>query len=368
MPRVLGIDPGSGSYDLCGLHDSQVFLDESIPTEEVAENPERLLESIRSAGKLDAAVVPSGYGLPLTDIRDLTEQDFFFLSLMKPEDQVSVPELRVSYERILKSIRKMRVDAYVLPGVVQLDTVPEHRKANRIDMGTPDKLCSAALALHDQSNRLRIGLEETSFILLELGFAYTAALAVEAGRVVDGMGGTSGPPGFLAMGAMDGELAYLLGDFGKDLLFEGGIASMAGRRNLTPLKLVQGSGGNKALRIALDCYLEGLRKSTLALLAVVKQPREVLLSGRLSRIQPLAEKVTEALHEQGEIRVVRGIARKSKESAQGAAILADGIAGGGFSTLFRAMRIKYASGTVLDHVYLPNLKESLSAAIPHNGS
>ncbi len=361
MPRVIGIDPGSGSYDLCGLEDGKAFMDASIPTVEVAESPDKLLEAVKECGKLDAAVVPSGYGHPLKRVADLSESDFFYLSLTKPEDHVRVPELRVSYERILNSIKEMDLNAYVLPGVVQLDTVPKYRKANRIDMGTPDKLCSAALALYDQARRLEIDYSESSFILLELGFAYTAALAIEAGRVVDGIGGTSGPPGFLAMGAMDGELAYLLGGFGKDLLFEGGVASIAGNPDLTAEQLLDGSAENERLRMALDCYLEGLRRCVLALKGSVKEPREVLLSGRLSHIQALAGRVAEVLGDQGEMRVVQGVAAKSKESAQGAALLADGIAGGRFSNLLEALRIQHASGTVLDHVYLANFKEAYLA-------
>ncbi len=357
MPRVLGIDPGSGSYDLCGLEDGKVFLDASIPTPSVAESPDKLLEVVKECGKLDAAIVPSGYGLPLKRVADLSENDFFYLSLTKPEDHVRVPELRVSYERILNSIKEMEVNAYVLPGVVQLDTVPRCRKTNRIDMGTPDKLCSAALALQDQASRLKIDYRESSFILLELGFAYTASIAVEAGRVVDGIGGTSGPPGFLAMGGMDGELAYLLGEFSKDLLFEGGVASIAGSPGLTVEQLLEGSAENERLQMALDSYLEGLRRCVLTLKGSVKVPKEILLSGRLSQIQALAERVEEALGNQCETRVVRGIAVKSKESAQGAALLADGIAGGTFSELLDTMRIRYASGMVLDHVYLPNFKE-----------
>lgn len=359
MPRVIGIDPGSGSYDLCGLQDNHVFLDESIPTAQVADNPETLLELINSISGLDAVVAPSGYGLPLTRVKDLKPQDFKYLSLTRPADHVTVPELKVSYEKLLASIANMALEAYLLPGVVQLDTVPEHRKVNRIDMGTPDKLCAAALAVRDQANRKKIKYTKTSFILLELGFAYTAALAVEGGRIVDGIGGTSGMPGFLSMGAMDAELAYLLGEFGKDLLFEGGLASIVGRRSVTPSQLVSESEGDERFRVALDCYLEGLRKSVVALMVSVPRPREILISGRVGRIQPLSARLMEALQGLGEVRVVQGIASVSKESAQGAALIADGLAGGKYSSLVQAMRIRDASGTVLDHIYLPSMKDQL---------
>jgi len=36
MPRVIGIDPGTVSIDLCGLDNGRLFLDRSWPTAEVA--------------------------------------------------------------------------------------------------------------------------------------------------------------------------------------------------------------------------------------------------------------------------------------------------------------------------------------------
>ena len=56
-----------------------------------------------------------------------------------------------------------------LPGVIHLGTVPEHRKVNRVDLGTADKLCAAALGIHQESERMACSPDEVSFILLELG-------------------------------------------------------------------------------------------------------------------------------------------------------------------------------------------------------
>ena len=36
MPRVIGIDPGSLSFDLCGLDEGQVFLDVSLAAPDAA--------------------------------------------------------------------------------------------------------------------------------------------------------------------------------------------------------------------------------------------------------------------------------------------------------------------------------------------
>jgi len=114
------------------------------------------------------------------------------------------------------------------PGVVHLPTVPAHRKVNRVDMGTAEKVCAVALAVSEQARRFGSPLSKVSFVLLELGGAFTAVVAVAAGRVVDGVGGSAGPLGFRAAGALDGEVAYLAGEVSKALLLRGGAATIAG--------------------------------------------------------------------------------------------------------------------------------------------
>ena len=59
--------------------------------------------------------------------------------------------------------------------------------------------------------------------MLELGGAFSAALAVDGGRIVDGLGGSAGPIGARACGALDAEVAYLLGAaLSKRTVFSGG--------------------------------------------------------------------------------------------------------------------------------------------------
>jgi predicted butyrate kinase (DUF1464 family) len=46
-------------------------------------------------------------------------------------------------------------------------------------------------------------------------------MAAEGGKAVEDIGGAIGGPGCYSLGAMDGELAYLLGGFTKELLLRG---------------------------------------------------------------------------------------------------------------------------------------------------
>ena len=66
-------------------------------------------------------------------------------------------------------------------------------------------------------------------MLVELGGAFTAALAVERGRIVDGLGGSSGPIRARACGALDAEAAYLIGAaLSKQTVFSGGALDPTG--------------------------------------------------------------------------------------------------------------------------------------------
>ncbi|HEX2460986.1 MAG TPA: DUF1464 family protein, partial [Vicinamibacterales bacterium] len=239
----------------------------------------------------------------------------------------------------------------VTPGVIHLSSVPSHRKVNRVDMGTADKVCAAALAIREQAMRHGCAEHEVSFVLLELGGAFTAGLAVQGGRIVDGMGGTSGPLGLRAAGALDGEVAFLAGAVSKRMLFEGGAASIAGALD-APQTIA--SPGTNAERVAWDAYVESAAKAVAALsVSIGGGPIEVLLSGRFAHIEAVRQELTRRL---GGIATavwkVTGFAVQAKQGAQGAALLADGLAGGTSAALVERLGIREARGTVLDHLYV----------------
>jgi len=224
MTTVMGIDPGTKSFDLCGMEDEKVILNKSISSMDVASDPAKLIDSIKSIN-CSLIVGPSGYGLPVKRLSELNETDLFLLTLVKPEEMEQIGVL-AGMQKSFTILRKEDIPMYFIPGVIHLPTVPEYRKTNRIDMGTADKLCCAVTGIVDQAARLSLKYEETSLILLETGFGYTSAVAVEKGRIVDGIGGTCGGPGYTSLGSMDGELAYLLGGFKKTLLFSGGACAL----------------------------------------------------------------------------------------------------------------------------------------------
>jgi predicted butyrate kinase (DUF1464 family) len=337
MVRVIGVDPGTKSFDFFGLEDDAVILDTSISTRDIIKDAGLLSEVIIKTGA-DMVVGPSGFGVPVTGIKDIGERELFLMSLIKKEDKKSILGLRASINRM----KQNKLPVVFIPGVIHLPTVPYYRKINKIDMGTADKLCCAALGIRDQALRYKKNYSETSFILLELGFGYTASVAVKDGKIVDGIGGSTGNIGFLSLGGMDAELAYLLGGFNKELVFRGGVGTLAG----TPEKLM----GNED---ALEAYLEGAIKDVHSLTASVK-PLEILVSGRISRVKGLFDELKKRVD--FPVRRLEGFAVKNvKEAAQGAALIANGLAGGRHSELIDVMQIREAKGTSLDYILLPEI-------------
>jgi len=352
VTRAIGIDPGTVSFDICGRDGDELFLDATYPTADVRDDPEALVEVLRAAGPVDLVVGPSGYGLPWTDIRDLGAEE---LDLLLLADAGDGPRGTIigGMGRLLEALKESGLPICFAPGVLHLTTVPEHRKANRIDMGTADKLCAVALAVWDQARRLGVAYDQTSFVSVEAGGAFTAVVAVERGAIVDGVGGTCGAMGLRALGAMDGELAYLLRAFSKDVLASGGAAWIAGAPEISPEELGRAAASDARAAVALAALVEQVAKSVAAEAILLEAPREVLLSGRLTHVPELRRRLEEALSRFAPVHAVEGFASVCSEAAQGAALLGQGLAGdGGLSDLVDAMGLRSARGGVLDHLFV----------------
>ena len=324
-PRVIGIDPGTKSIDLCGLADGNVWLDRTIPTREALARPDAFLALLTEGGTPDLIAGPSGYGLPLIQAREITETDLRLALLAAEGEAGGIGGLGA----LLRVLVKSALPVVFTPGVIHLPTVPAHRKLNKVDMGTADKVAAAALGIL-QGNGGPQARPQPSFILLELGGAFTAAIAVDHGAIVDGIGGTSGPMGWESAGGWDGEAAFLAGRVTKDLLFRGG-------------RKADDAHG-------LAGYIESAVKAVLSLTASLPQPQAILLSGRHARDVDLREPLEQRLKAIAPVIDLRGFAKTAKQGAQGAAIIADGLAGGVHASLVDRMRLRESSGTVLDYL------------------
>jgi predicted butyrate kinase (DUF1464 family) len=333
MTRVVGIDPGTVSIDVCGITDGRLSLDRSWPTQEALANPSAFLELLTSSGPPDLIAGPSGYGLPLIRAADVTDTDLRLAFLATPDEAGGLTGLR----GFVRRLGATGLPVIYTPGVIHLDTVPVHRKLNRVDLGTADKLCAVVLGIQDHCSRRHRRPELASFILVELGGAFTAAIAVERGQVVDGIGGTGGPIGWRAAGALDGEVAFLAGSVSKAALFQGGVESLISR-------------DPSASPLALRAYIEGVEKAVRQLQCSAPSADEVLLSGRHAADPGVRDALEVRLGRIGSVRLLAGQAAAAKQGAEGAALLADGLSGGPAREIVDRLRIREARGTVLDHL------------------
>ncbi len=309
---VAGVDAGTKSYDIAILEKGEIFV-ESFPTEKIRKDPEPILETLeRHDVEISAGL--SGYGIPIKPFFDLTENEVKLMTL-NLEASVSV-----GLRKLINEIIKRKLKFYTVPAIIHIQTIPAWRKFNKIDLGTSDKLCSAVLAAFELSEEVEI--EKQNFILAEVGYGFSSFVAVKDGKIVDALGGTSGFMGFSSIGSIDAELAYLLGGFSKNLIFSGGVKSF-----------VEEYGGDE-IEILAEFVMKGFKS-----MEVSVPDAEFILSGRF------AEKLSKKLG----YRVLRGFG-KGKQSAEGAALIADAISGGKSRRIVKSLGVFDAKGTVLDYL------------------
>jgi predicted butyrate kinase (DUF1464 family) len=345
MPRVAGVDPGTVSFDLCVLKDGEVVVEQVFETGSLSEDSAPLLRALARHGPYDLVYGPSGYGLPLVAAADVGERELAEMVLVRPDESRADTGVR-GVRTLLRALVRSGLPVVFGPGVIHLPSVPPYRKYNRIDLGTADKVCAAAYAIVDQSARRAIAPQETAMVLLELGGAFTAALAIADGQIVDGVGGSSGPLGVRAAGALDGELAYLLAPaLRKRTLFTGGALDPTGAGTTGDLAALWSSRAHAEGWTAL---LEAAAKAVRGLLVSVPAPHEIVVSGRLARLPEPVAALTTSL---GDIApVIALVPGRASAAAHGGALLADALAGGRNAVLAQTLRLRESSGSVLDHL------------------
>jgi predicted butyrate kinase (DUF1464 family) len=342
-PRVAGVDPGTVSFDVCALHGGEVILERSFSTVDLGVHPAPLVKVLLDHGPFDLVLGPAGYGLPLVPVEEVGEHELALMLLLRedePSGRVGIGGMRA----IVRALIAARLPLVFGPGAIHLPTIPGYRKWNRIDLGTADKVASVALCIADQERRLGIDVADTAFVMLELGGGFSAAVAVDGGRIVDGLGGSAGPIGARACGALDAEVAYLLGAaLSKRTVFSGGALDPHGELDLSVgLEALRRDPRHRDGWLALE---EGAAKAALALTVSAPAPREILVAGRLAAAPGLPDALGERLAAVAPVRVVSGVA-----AAQGAAVLADGLAGGRYAALVDRLGVRDAGGSALDHL------------------
>ncbi|MCL5110780.1 MAG: DUF1464 family protein [Chloroflexi bacterium] len=318
--RSLGIDPGTMSFDFCLLaEDGSVLAETSIPSTEIMARPLRLVDVVREL-RADIVVGPSGYGVPVCTLRAADEA---VLQRLLPADEGEVA-VNEGIRSALRLLRQEGAPVVFTPGVVHLPTVPEHRKLNRFDMGTADKLAVAFLALAERTRRQPGGGQAQTFVLLEIGFGFTAAVAVVEGRVVDGIGGSMSFGGCHSSGFVDAELAYRRGKVPYLDLFRYGAAELAGEALVEDWP---------PAGPAASVLVERALQTACALLPIVGPGQPVVLSGRLADVDWVRGAVERGLAPWAATETIVRRAGRVKAAAEGSARVGLALLGGAESAL-----------------------------------
>jgi len=331
--RVVGVDPGTYSFDLFGMeHDREIIVDESVKSEDIFNNPYILIERLEKLTPLDIIIGPSGWGIPLKSIKDMTESD---VGRMIPLDtKVAVNE---GIKNVLLGMKEKGMPVYFTPGVIHLKTVPCYRKWNKFDMGTADKVCCVALGIRDQCERWNTSFDESSFIYVEMGYGFTAVIGVESGKIVDGIGGTNGALGFIASGGMDAEIAIRLKPpLTQDIIFRRGLRDFVGR----DIEIEELKNYGEAMTL----LGESVEKDVASMLVSVPHPREIILSGRLIQYEFMYRELADRLRKYGNVIKVKKLSVIAKEAACGAYIIGEGLLGGKHCKLVENMGISDVAG------------------------
>jgi predicted butyrate kinase (DUF1464 family) len=203
-------------------------------------------------------------------------------------------------------------------------------------MGTADKVCAAAWALNYYSSQENITYDEVNAIVIELGYGFNAFMGIEQGKIVDGIGGSNATLGFKSGGALDAEVAYLLGKISKKVVFSGGVAD----ENQLKIEDLDDT--------RLMAYVEAILKDIARIRVSLQKCDVILISGRFTSSDVLVK----LLQEKIDARVFRvdNWASYASHAAQGAALIANGLLNGEYKPLIDALKIKESTGSILDDI------------------
>ncbi|OUJ19539.1 putative butyrate kinase [Methanonatronarchaeum thermophilum] len=362
--KVVGIDPGTKSMDVCGLENGEVYYEKTVDTMEVAENPEKLINTIKETGEPDLIAAPSGYGVEPTKLNEIPQkrlEEWYYNYILLTEkvfierarkNGVFGAELYHAMTESIKQMKKLKSEIIFIPGVINLETVPKHKKLNKIDMGTADKLAVTTLGIHTTTQKNQIDYKDVDCLVLEMGFGYNSIIKVRGGKVVDGLGGTTMPgPGFLTASTLDLEVVQLGKTWDKQDVFQGGAQTIAGVE--TPKELMEKLDKPEA-KLGFDAMIDGIVKGVKSL---KNKDELVLLSGRLKNHPEITDELQDKL-KNIDLREMDGLpgAEKTKKTAQGYAVVADGYHGGKYKKLINHIEIKKANGTSIDYLHHPKVK------------
>ncbi|ADB58708.1 DUF1464 family protein [Archaeoglobus profundus] len=315
-----GIDVGT--KDSCVMISEDGRIIDYIFIEDLKDEINEIIRFLRDHSP-QAIACGFGYGLPVKRLSELNDRVLTLLTLSFDRPIMGV---RLLIEALRKYLGEI---SYTIPSVKLLPTVPAYRKLNKIDMGTSDKVCSVALALV-RLKEMGINFTDQNFVLVEAGYGFNSFIAVKDGKIVDGLGGTSGFPSFSSSGALDLEVVALLKDYPKEMVFRGGFKDF--------LKCEIDEIPDEALRWMFEYIVKGIKVMEVS----IGKCCQIVVSGRFFDLY-YDEFVDYTGFKCFKLSSV-------KASAEGACIIANGLNGGVFRDVVDHLELLKASGSILDYI------------------
>ncbi|MEM4614936.1 MAG: DUF1464 family protein [Desulfurococcaceae archaeon] len=367
MVRIVGIDPGTKTFDVVALEDNAIKVERSFDTPLIASNPQVLVEAVDALNP-DYVVAPSGYGVPVTFGDNVLDARRFAVEvlLLSTEEDISAGirsgEVGIWVYDALAKVVSHLVSRYggktlFLPAVIHLPTIPRYRKINKIDMGTVDKLASTFLAVYEVSEKYGYDTNRVNIVVAELGYGYTATIAVKNGVIVDGVGGTYASTGMLTPGAVDFEVVVGAKTWKRWDVFHGGVLYGTELRELDEI-IRRFENGEEPYASMFKAFIEGVVKDINRMIVSTPGADMAVLTGRHGKNAKIAKYIGDLLKDV-EVVTLRGLkgASKAKEAAQGYAAIGEGIVGTWFKDLVKYMGVESSCGASVDYVIHPRARE-----------
>lgn len=342
---TIGIDAGTSKWAISVLEEykekgktkSKFKFETTIPTKEIKSDVHAVINLIENFNA-DCIILPSGYGLPLKHISELSDDDLFKISLKNKDERESI-----GIRKFLDEIKKRNLNGYVIPSVKHLPNVEDFKKVNVIDLGTSDKLCSVVYALSLSKN-----FKAENFILAEIGYGFNAFVKVRNGKICDGIGGTIASSGFLAHGRTDSEIK-------NNDKFSGGVLNVI-KQKVAPDDFFKNYKKFENGNLAHNYFIDGIIKDISALSD--SKISKIYFCGKISGF--VEGEIKGGLERKsGRIFVTKNIEKNieringaGSSASRGGAIIANGIAGGKFKNLINRMKIKDAKGDIFDYIFI----------------
>ena len=311
----LGVDYEAGRWKLAAWNEDRAVDLLDFESEAGVGDP---VEDMLAAHPAAPIVLPSGFGVPVTRAGELMDRDIAELTLRREAHRTD------PLGQFLAEARRRPMRAFCIPAVRSLPSIPLHRKLNRIDLGTADVVCAAAWAIHCLAREER-AYTASNFLLLHLGAATRALIAIQEGRIVDGIGRSDEGMGAASRADTNGLMASLGRGVGRS-------------RDAGEVKSIEA----RLREARSQAFWETLEKESASLLAFHGLSR-VIVTG------PGYPKAIQAIGARLPVEPLPTLV-DGYEAALGAALIAAGLTGGPTTELVECLGLRQARERVLDWV------------------